>query len=196
MLSESTNIINAEVRSVAWQPCENGDSAYNLKIMADKIVAYVSQHTIRIVVTEQSKVQQVINALMAMAKLFHYEKYFVVVHEEAEVPRKACPLSQVEPVGKLPLELDSDEARRVLDALVGIHVLDENYQPLGLSWYQRGFLAKRISEKLGIRNVWKVMGKLWGLTTKESLEALRSSYYKAYESADLADFIDRIKHIV
>lgn len=98
--------------------------------------------------------------------------------------------------GKLPMELDNEEARDVLDGLVGIHVLDADYQPLGLSWSQRGYLAKRIAMKLGIIHVWRVMGELWHLDDEASRKSLRSGYYRALDLVVTGDLIEKIKPIL
>lgn len=98
--------------------------------------------------------------------------------------------------GKLPKELDNDEARKVLDALVYIQVLDADYQPLLPSWSQRGYLAKRIAEKLGIFHVWKVMGELWHLDDAASRRSLRSGYYRALDLAITGDLIEKINPIL
>lgn len=144
-------------------------------------------------------------------QLKHVEELLKKVEEEvAAIKRELailkCEMSQCEDSkavvssekspGMLPNELDNEEARHVLDALVDIQVLDAEYQPLVHSWSQRGYLAKRIAEKLGIFQVWKVMGELWHLDNEASRKSLRSGYYRALDLAITGDLIDMIKPIL
>ena len=54
--------------------------------------------------------------------------------------------------------LMSAKGRRILDALRDIHILDEHYAPVNLSWAEMGYLAYQIAFTLAIDNLWQVMG--------------------------------------
>lgn len=164
--------------------------------MADKIIAHVSQDCVGIMVSEPEMVQKVINVMDSLTILFHFELE-VVYEDDVEKESREIAHEERHEVrhGNLPQELGTDEARRVLDGLVDIHVLDADYQPLDLSWSQRGYLAKWIADKLGIFHVWKVMGELWHLDSKASRRALRSGYNKALELGITGDLIDKLKLI-
>lgn len=60
-------------------------------------------------------------------------------------------------------ELKSKEAKKILNGLVRINVLDQNFQPKNLTGYQKGYLARRIADKLGITHVWVTFGGLWNM---------------------------------
>ena len=63
----------------------------------------------------------------------------------------------------LPEELKSKEAKTILNRLVRINVLDQNFQPKNLTGCQKGYLARRIADKLGIPHVWVTFGGLWNM---------------------------------
>ncbi len=92
----------------------------------------------------------------------------------------------------VPPELSTEKARRVLEGLQRIGVLDGGLQPVGLSWAERGYLARQIAYKLGIEHQWKVFGQLWN----SDASALRSGYNRAREMPKMADFERKIKGIV
>ena len=54
--------------------------------------------------------------------------------------------------------LMSAKGKRILDALRDIHILDEHYAPVNLSWAEMGYLAYQIAFTLAIDNLWQVMG--------------------------------------
>lgn len=82
----------------------------------------------------------------------------------------------------------SEAARRVMGQLVEIGVLDEDLQPLHLSWSERGVLAQQVSLKLGIENQWVTFGELWNMKAS----ALRSACNNGLNLAKIGKFLDRI----
>ena len=93
---------------------------------------------------------------------------------------------------QLPAELNTEKAKRVLEELCDIGVLDEDYQPLNLSWYKRGYLAYQIALKLGINNVWTVFANFWHV----SASTLRTKYNESKDMPSMADFDEKIKDIL
>lgn len=87
--------------------------------------------------------------------------------------------------------LMSAKGRRILDALRDIHILDEHYAPVNLSWAEMGYLAYQIAFTLAIDNLWQVMGGLWG----KNSNSLRSGYNRARQMPSISAFDDRIKEI-
>ena len=51
--------------------------------------------------------------------------------------------------------LMSAKGRRILDALRDIHILDEHYAPVNLSWAEMGYLAYQIAFTLAIDNLYR-----------------------------------------
>lgn len=88
--------------------------------------------------------------------------------------------------------LHTEKALRVLQALRDIHLLDEDFQPLRLSWAQKGYLAYQIAFKLDIAHVWVVMGAFWHLSAK----ALKSGRNRAMNMPLIIDFDKKIKPIL
>ena len=87
--------------------------------------------------------------------------------------------------------LMSAKGRRILDALRDIHILDEHYAPVNLSWAEMGYLAYQIAFTLAIDNLWQVMGDFWG----KNSNSLRSGYNRARQMPSISVFDDRIKEI-
>ena len=87
--------------------------------------------------------------------------------------------------------LMSAKGRRILDALRDIHILDEHYAPVNLSWAEMGYLAYQIAFTLAIDNLWQVMGGFWG----KNSNSLRSGYNRARQMPSISVFDDRIKEI-
>lgn len=87
--------------------------------------------------------------------------------------------------------LMSAKGRRILDALRDIHILDEHYAPVNLSWAEMGYLTYQIAFTLAIDNLWQVMGGFWG----KNSNSLRSGYNRARQMPSISAFDDRIKEI-
>ena len=87
--------------------------------------------------------------------------------------------------------LMSAKGRRILDALRDIHILDEHYAPVNLSWAEMGYLVYQIAFTLAIDNLWQVMGGFWG----KNSNSLRSGYNRARQMPSISAFDDRIKEI-
>lgn len=92
----------------------------------------------------------------------------------------------------LPAELRTAQAHTLHEKLMGSGLMDEDWQPVGLSNAQRGLLASYLSDKLGIANQWKVFSTLWDMKT----ENLRSAYNKALEQNKSLTFQDRLKKVL
>lgn len=120
------------------------------------------------------------------------EADFEVVDDE---PQKAGPpISGY--VGRsvvLPAQLKSEKAKKILMGLVRIDVLDENFQPSNiLTWYTRGYLARRIADALEIPNVWVFFGDFWHLNSA----TLRSKYNESLGMKKTFEFEDLIHDII
>ena len=123
---------------------------------------------------------------------------FDVVDDEPQKdgePRKAGPpISGY--VGRsvvLPVQLKSEKAKKILMGLVRIDVLDENFQPSSnLTWYTRGYLARRIADALEISNVWAFFGDFWHLNSA----TLRTKYNMALSMKKTLEFEEIIHDII
>lgn len=92
----------------------------------------------------------------------------------------------------LPAQLKSKKAKKILEELVDIGVLKENFQPNNLTWYIRGYLARRIADTLGISNVWVFFGDFWHLDSA----TLRTKYNESLGMKKTFEFEDLIHDII
>ena len=113
------------------------------------------------------------------------ENVYLTVDKDGEV--KTRTLSP----GDIPDELRTPQACTLHEELCKDGLLDEGWQPVGLSNSEKGMLASWLSGKLGIVNQWKWFAALWGMKP----ENLRSAYYKALEQTKSLTFQDRLKNI-
>lgn len=97
--------------------------------------------------------------------------------------QKVMPLLPFIP--QLPEELKSEKAARILMRLYKEEILDENFQPLNLSNYQKAYLAFQISVTLAINNVWKVFSRFWNM--KPSV--MRTRYNDALSMPSILDLV-------
>ena len=93
---------------------------------------------------------------------------------------------------ELPERLKAEEAKEMMKDLVNEGLLDEDWQPLGLSGSERGLIAKAVCDNLKINEVWQVFGQLW----HEKPETLRGYFNKALEQKKSLEFQDRLKKIL
>ena len=93
---------------------------------------------------------------------------------------------------EVPERLKAEEAKEVMEDLVNEGLLDEDWQPLGLSGSERGVIAKAVCDYLKINEVWQVFGQLWN----EKPETLRGYFNKALEQKKSLEFQDRLKKIL
>ena len=113
------------------------------------------------------------------------------VPASASVPVSASASSSASADYSMNSVLMSAKGKRILDALRDIHILDEHYAPVNLSWAEMGYLAYQIAFTLAIDNLWQVMGGFWG----KNSNSLRSGYNRARQMPSISVFDDRIKEI-
>ena len=90
---------------------------------------------------------------------------------------------------QIPEELTTPEAREVLSKLHRAGLLDERWQPVGLSYADMGTLAGYIADKLCIQTPWKTFGCLW----QKKPDALRSGMNRGTTQNKTDLLLDRIK---
>lgn len=91
-------------------------------------------------------------------------------------------------VSSLPDALSTDQARSLLHRLSELGVLDEAFQPHGISQSKKGVLAQQIAAKLGIKNQWVTFAHFWHVDAN----CLRSGYNRGMESKSIGKFLDFI----
>ena len=85
----------------------------------------------------------------------------------------------------VPELLRTPEATTLMETLVEAGILTVHWQPMELSGSERGLVAKAVSDRLDIKEVWQVFGQLW----EEKPESLRMYFNRALEQV-----IMRIEH--
>ena len=95
----------------------------------------------------------------------------------------------IEKERQVPEELTTPEAREVLSKLHKAGLLDERWQPVGLSYADMGTLAGYVADKLCIQTPWKTFGCLW----QKKPDALRSGMNRGTTQNKTDLLLDRIK---
>jgi hypothetical protein len=94
--------------------------------------------------------------------------------------------------GSLPESLNTDEAKELMADLVDAGILTENWLPIRLSGTERALVAKAVSDRLEVNEVWQLFGQLWG----EKPETLRAYYNKAMEQKKSLKYQDKLKNVL
>ena len=92
----------------------------------------------------------------------------------------------------IPEKLKTAESDLLMAKLVDAGLLDDNWQPVKLSGTERALVAKAISERLEINELWQVFGQLWD----EKPETLRGYLNKALDQQKSLKFQDRLRNIL
>ncbi|WP_455641445.1 hypothetical protein [Parabacteroides sp.] len=95
----------------------------------------------------------------------------------------------------VPKKLDTEKALEVLQRAVNANILDNGFQCIGLTIYQKRRLAELASEELGIKSKWKTFEDLWnikGLAQVKMYEADQESL-KIIDDLFSKDIIDKAK---
>lgn len=92
----------------------------------------------------------------------------------------------------LPSELTTEEACMMKDSLVEAGMIDEDWQPKNLSCSESALMAQMISDRLDIKETWKVFGRLWN----KKPETLRGFYNRSLDQKKSLTFQDRLKRII
>ncbi len=93
---------------------------------------------------------------------------------------------------EIPQELQTPEAKRILDRLQKKGYLDADLQPVGLSGAKKGVLAWELHDRLGIKNIWKAIGVLW----KCNGETIRKERTKRITTPAIIEFTKKIKAVI
>ena len=86
-------------------------------------------------------------------------------------------------------QLRSERAERLKERLTDAGMLTDDWQPAGLSNTEKALLAKAVSDRLGIKEVWQVFGRLWNVKP----DSMRAYFNRALEQKKSLSFQDRIK---
>lgn len=92
----------------------------------------------------------------------------------------------------IPSQLKQPLARQLRRNLIRAGMIDKNWQPQNLSGTESSLLAKALSDRLGITDVWQTFSPLWN----RKPDSLRRAFYKALDQKKSLTFQDRLKEIM
>ena len=92
-------------------------------------------------------------------------------------------------LSSIPTVFTSSDSITLMQKLIDHHLMDEQFQPIGLTWSERSILVDELSARLHIVDKWQTFGTLW----HQKPQALRSAYNKAMEQKKTSAFFDKIR---
>lgn len=92
----------------------------------------------------------------------------------------------------LPEALNRAECLAALQKLVDHHLMDADYQPIGMTWSERGILVEELSSRFALEDKWQLFGTLWHVKP----QALRSAYNKAMDMKKTSLVFDRFRMVL
>jgi hypothetical protein len=107
-------------------------------------------------------------------------------------PKEIETSKAIKPLQKIPDELMTEEAIALKEKLMDSGLVDEDWQPVDLSWSESALMAQMICESLSIKDTWRIFGLLWN---KKS-ETLRGFYNRSLDQKKTLVFQDRLKEII
>lgn len=92
----------------------------------------------------------------------------------------------------LPEALNRAECLAAFKKLKENHLMDADYQPIGMTWSERGILVEELSSRFAIDDKWQLFGTLWHMKP----QVLRSAYNKAMDMKKTSLVFDRIRIVL
>ena len=120
--------------------------------------------------------------------MFHiHDNEHVHIHsEQPSAPKKKEKKTEA---SHLPDVLYTDEAQALHAKLREAGMVDEEWQPVALSFTEKGTLIEYVADKLDIRTKWKFFGALWHVDP----ETLRTSKARGLEQDKTWTFRSRLE---
>lgn len=107
-------------------------------------------------------------------------------------PKEIETSKAIKPLQQIPDELMTEEAIELKEKLMDGGFIDDNWQPLNLSWSESALMAQMICERLSIKDTWRIFGLLWNRKS----ETLRGFYNRSLDQKKSLAFQDRLKGII
>lgn len=92
----------------------------------------------------------------------------------------------------LPESLCNPDAQEIMERLCSNNILNEHWQPVGLSYAEKGVLASILADYLNIDNLWQTFGTLWHIKP----EALRTACNKGMGQKSTQNFMEFVKRLL
>jgi hypothetical protein len=116
----------------------------------------------------------------------HDNQHVVIVNrKEPSAPQK----KEEAEANMLPDVLCTDQAKALHAKLCEAGMLNEDWQPVGLSFTEKGTLIEYVADRLDIRAKWKLFGALWHVDP----ETLRTSKARGLEQDKTWAFRSRLE---
>lgn len=90
--------------------------------------------------------------------------------------------------GEMPDELKTEKAQKIMQNLMDIGVVTEDFMPSGLSSSEAAVLANQIGIELEIKNIWSVFGNYWG----PNPNSMRAACNRGMEQKKTAAFLEKV----
>ena len=89
---------------------------------------------------------------------------------------------------EMPEELKTEKAQKIMQNLMDIGVVTEDFMPLGISTSEAAVLAYQIGIELEIKNIWSVFGNYWGTNPN----SMRAACNRGMEQKKTAAFLEKV----
>ena len=89
---------------------------------------------------------------------------------------------------EMPEELKTEKAQKIMQNLMDIGVVTEDFMPLGISTSEAAILAYQIGIELEIKNIWSVFGNYWG----PNPNSMRAACNRGMEQKKTAAFLEKV----
>ena len=175
-----------------------GDELYpHLKALPNQLYAFIDRKKLffsRLYYSSvpRKKYWQIVSLMLLRDRILMEES-----HRENHSPVLGTPPQEEQTLNEpftvvIPPELETPEAKKILDRLQKKGLLDADYQPKGLPQAKRGVLAWELCNFLGIKDCWKVMEVLW----KCNGETIRKARDKGFNKKTVMEFEKKIKNVI
>lgn len=89
---------------------------------------------------------------------------------------------------EMPEELKTEKAQKIMQNLMDIGVVTEDFMPLGISTSEAAVLAYQIGIELEIKNIWSVFGNYWG----PNPNSMRAACNRGMEQKKTGSFLEKV----
>lgn len=89
---------------------------------------------------------------------------------------------------EMPEELKTEKAQKIMQNLMDIGVVTEDFMPLGISTSEAAVLAYQIGTELKIDNIWSVFGNYWG----SNPNSMRAAYNRGMDQKKTIPFLEKV----
>ncbi len=89
---------------------------------------------------------------------------------------------------EMPEELKTEKAQKIMQNLMDIGVVTEDFMPSGISTSEAAVLAYQIGIELEIKNIWSVFGNYWG----PNPNSMRAACNRGMDQKKTIPFLEKV----